>query len=173
MDYAQEEAVAAAGMPQLDFSVWPNQIFWLLIALGAIYFILTRIALPRISGVLSERNGTIANDIAQAEELKLKAKAAEEAYTKALADARTESGRIAEAARAEIQKELDAAIAHADAEIAARTAESEARIADIRAGAAESVREVAHETARAIVTALGGRAGDEALVQAVDQRVKG
>lgn len=173
MQHETEEAVAAAGMPQLDFSVWPNQIFWLLVTLAAIYLILTRIALPRITSVLAERNGTIANDIAQAEELKLKAKEAEAAYTQALADARAEAGRIAEAARAEIQKDLDQAIAHADAEIAARTVESEARIGEIRAGAMESVREVALDTAKAVVTALGGQASDEALSRAVEQRVKG
>lgn len=63
----------ATGMPQLDFTTLPNQIFWLLIALGAIYFVLSRVALPRIESVLSERQGTITNDIAAAEELKLKA----------------------------------------------------------------------------------------------------
>ena len=67
----------AVGMPQLDVSTWPNQIFWLAVTLVAIYFVLTRIALPRIAAVLAERNGTIANDIAAAEELKLKAREAE------------------------------------------------------------------------------------------------
>jgi F-type H+-transporting ATPase subunit b len=33
----------AVGMPQLDFSTWPNQIFWLLVTLAVIYFLLTRI----------------------------------------------------------------------------------------------------------------------------------
>ena len=27
----------AVGMPQLDFSTWPNQIFWLLVTLVVIY----------------------------------------------------------------------------------------------------------------------------------------
>ena len=41
------------GMPQLDFSSWPNQIFWLVITLVAIYLILSRVALPRIASVLA------------------------------------------------------------------------------------------------------------------------
>ena len=40
----------AVGMPQLDFSTWPNQIFWLLVTLAVIYFLLTRIALRRAKG---------------------------------------------------------------------------------------------------------------------------
>ena len=60
---------AATGLPQLDFSTFPNQIFWLIVTLVAIYLILNRVALPRIGSVLAERAGTITNDIAAAEEL--------------------------------------------------------------------------------------------------------
>jgi F-type H+-transporting ATPase subunit b len=57
-----------AGMPQLDFSTFPNQIFWLVVTLVVIYLILSRVALPRIGAVLAERQPL--NDIAAAEELK-------------------------------------------------------------------------------------------------------
>ncbi|MFT5059946.1 MAG: F-type H+-transporting ATPase subunit b, partial [Polaromonas sp.] len=97
---------AAPGMPQLDFSTFPNQIFWLAVTLVIIYLILSRVALPRIAAVLAERQGTITNDIAAAEELKLKAIEAEKAYDKALADARVEAGRIAGETRAEIKAGL-------------------------------------------------------------------
>ena len=127
---------AATGLPQLDFSTFPNQIFWLVVALVAIYLILTKVALPRIADVLAERSGTITNDIAQAEELKLKAQEAEAAYEKALADARAEAQRIIGEAKAEMQAELDAATANADEQIAAQTVESEKRIAEVREGCA-------------------------------------
>lgn len=77
----------ASGMPQLDLTTFPNQIFWLIVTLVVIYYVLSRIALPRIAAVLAERQGTITNDLATAEELKLKAVEAEKAYDKALADA--------------------------------------------------------------------------------------
>ena len=74
------EAASAPGMPQLDFSTWGNQIFWLIVTLVVIYLILSRVALPRISAVLAERAGTITNDIAAAEDLKRKAEEAEAAF---------------------------------------------------------------------------------------------
>ena len=163
---------AAGGLPQLDFSTFPNQIFWLVVTLVAIYLILTKVALPRIENVLAERSGTITNDIAMAEELKLKAEEAEAAYDKALADARTEAQRIIGEAKAEMQAELDAATAEADAQIAAQAAESEARIAEVRAGALEAVREVAKDAAGEIVRALGSTADDAAIAAAVEARVK-
>lgn len=170
---AAGHAAEAVGMPQLDFSSWPNQIFWLLVTLVAIYLILSRVALPRIESVLAERQGTITSDIAQAEEFKQKALEAEEAYNKALAEARAEANEIVAQTRAEIQAEVDAAAAKADAEIAARTAESEKAIAEIRAGALDSVRQVATEAAGEIVTAFGAKADAKAIAAAVEAEIKG
>jgi F-type H+-transporting ATPase subunit b len=167
------EAEAAVGMPQLDFATFPNQIFWLVVALVAIYYILDRIALPRITAVLAERNGTIGNDIAAAEELKLKAAQAEAAYKKALADARAEAQKIAAAARAAIQADLGMATEQADARIAARVVESKTRIAEIRDSALASVEFVAKDTTGAIVAALGQRSDEATVAAAVEARMSG
>ena len=129
----------ALGMPQLCADWMPNQIFWLVITLIAIFFVLSRIALPRIGAVLAERSGTITNDIAAAEDFKNKAAAAEAAYEQALADARTEAQAIIAKAKAEIQAELDVELAKADAAIVAKTAESEAAIAEIRDNSVKNI----------------------------------
>ena len=131
------------GMPQLDFSTWGNQIFWLVITLVVIYLILSRVALPRIASVLAERQGTITNDIAAAEDLKAKAQEAEAAYDKALIDARAEAGRIV------------------------------AVSAEIRAGALDNVKVVAKDTAKEIVAAMGGKADAKSITAAVTARMKG
>ncbi|WP_309665432.1 F0F1 ATP synthase subunit B' [Tabrizicola sp.] len=167
------EAGKAVGMPQLDFSTWPNQIFWLLVTLVVIYFVLSRIALPRIGAVLAERKGTITNDIAAAEEMKQKAVEAEKSYNAALAQARTEAAKIVAAAKADIQKDLDAAIVRADTEIAAKAAESEKTIAEIREGAIAAVTEVARDTAKELVAALGGTVDAKTVTAAVAARLKG
>tara|TARA_R110000796_G_scaffold136215_3_gene252272 strand:- start:1160 stop:1726 length:567 start_codon:yes stop_codon:yes gene_type:complete len=166
-------ADAAPGMPQLDFTTFGNQIFWLVVALVAIYFILSRVALPRIGAVLAERQGTITNDIAAAEDLKVKATEAEAAYDKALIEARAEAQRIIAAAKADIQADLAKAIAEADVEISAKTAESEKAINEIRASAMENVEVVAKDTAEAIVAALGSSADAKTISAAVDARMKG
>lgn len=166
------KAAESAGMPQLDFSTFPNQIFWLVVTLGVLYWVLSRVALPRIAAVLSDRQGAVTGDLMAAEEFKQKAKEAEAAYEKALSDARGEAQKIVAANRAEIQKELDAAIAHADAEIGARTAESEKRIAEIREAAASDARVVARDVTAELVKTFGGSVDDGAVDQAVDSRLK-
>ena len=164
---------ATPGMPQLDFSTFGNQIFWLVVTLVVIYLILSRVALPRIAGVLAERSGTISNDLAAAEELKANAVAAEEAYNQALSDARAEAAKIVASTKADMKAELDAAIAKADAEISQKTAESEKVISEIRATALESVEEVAKNTAMALVSALGGKKDAKTIDAAVSNEMKG
>lgn len=161
------------GMPQLDFSTWGNQIFWLVITLVVIYLILSRVALPRIASVLAERQGTITNDIAAAEDLKAKAQDAEAAYDIALIDARAEAGRIVAETKAGIQADLDKAIATADTKIATKAAEGEKVIAEIRAGALDNVKVVAKDTAKEIVAAMGGKADAKSITAAVTARMKG
>lgn len=164
---------SALGMPQLCADWIPNQVFWLLITLAAIYFVMSRIALPRIAAVLAERSGTITNDLAAAEEFKAKAAQAEETYQKALVDARAEANKIVAEAKAAIQGDLEAELAKADAQIAEKTAESEKAIADIRASALESVSTVAKDTAKELVAVLGGKADAKTITAAVNARMKG
>lgn len=171
VELVDDHGGGSAGMPQLDVATFPNQIFWLVLALVAIYMILSRVALPRIGALLAERQGAISNDIAAAEDLRNKAAEAEAAYEKALADARTEAQRIAQAARDEMDADLKKAIAKADEEIASRTAESEKEIAAIRDQAAANVREVARDTAAEIVRALDIEADQTAVHAAVDGRL--
>jgi F-type H+-transporting ATPase subunit b len=170
----QGAGAGSPGMPQLDFSTFPNQMFWLVVTLVVLYLVLTRMAIPRIATVLAERRGTIANDLATAEELKLEAQEAEHAYERALAEARAEAQKIIAAAKAAIQKDLDAANARAQAEISARLAESETRIAAIRETASENVRAVARATAVEVALAiLPGAADETALSAAVDRGMQG
>ena len=164
---------SAIGMPQLCADWIPNQIFWLLVALVVLYFVLSRIALPRIGSILAERAGTITNDLGAAEELKDRIADAEAAYEKALSDARTQADEIVAKTKADIQAELDVELQKADAEISARTAESEKAIAEIRDNALQSVTDVAKDTAGDIVQAMGGTVDQKAIDAAVAARIGG
>lgn len=162
------------GMPQIDPAFMPNLIFWFVLTILAIYFILARVAIPRISSTLEERSSAISRDIEQAADLKTRAEEAETAYNDALAKARGEAQKIAAEAKADIQKDLDAAIAKADAEIAARAAESEARIGDIRASADKAVKDVAKTTANEIIkSVMPGAADAKSITAAITAALKG
>ena len=164
----------AIGMPQLNFETFPNQIFWLVLSLIVVYFIVSKVILPRIGGILEERHSVISDYLSQAVDFKKQAEQAEADYESALKQARAEAQQIAAETKADIQKELGKAVAKADAEIAAKTAESEKAIAAIRKSAVENVREVATATTAEIVAALMPSVSDDAAVKkAVTARMKG
>ncbi len=170
VDAAHE--AAGSGLPQLDVTSYPSQIFWLVVGIVVLYQLMAKVALPRIAAVLEERADAIADELDRAEEFRRKAAEAEAAYEQALAEARAKAQAIAAETRAEIQKQIEAAMAKADAEIAERTAESEKRIAEIRESAAQAVKEVAEEAARTIIETILPEALDpEAVRAAVAARV--
>ena len=163
----------AIGMPQLCTDWAGNQIFWLVITLIAIFFVLSRLALPRISAVISERQGTITNDLAAAENLKSEAVQAEEAYKKALEDARLEASKIIEAAKVEIKQELDVAIQKADADISVKVVASEDAISEIRKDALANVKSLAKDITSELVKVLGGKVDAKALTAVINKKMKG
>jgi F-type H+-transporting ATPase subunit b len=151
---AEHGAEAAIGMPQLDFTTFPSQIFWLIVALTVLFYVLSRMALPQIAGAIEERQDAIEDDLDRAAEFKRRAHQAEAAYEAALAASRAEVARIIAEAKAAVQTEVDAVVAKAEAEIAARSAESQRRIDAVQAEATASVEIVARETAANLVAAL-------------------
>ena len=78
-------------MPQLDFSTFLPQIFWLFISLTFLYIILSRYALPRVSDVIEERNDIIAQDIDSAKEYSAESEKAIEELNLKLSEAKASS----------------------------------------------------------------------------------
>lgn len=172
-DVAHADAAASAGLPQLDPSTFGNQIFWLVVALIVTYLILSRIALPRIASILADRQNAITGDLAAAEDFNAKAKAAEDAYKEALASARSNAASIVADTKAQIQADLNAAIAKADEEIAEKSKAAEAQIDAIRAAAVDNIRSVASDIAGDVANAAGVPADAAALKAAIDAQMKG
>jgi F-type H+-transporting ATPase subunit b len=113
-----------------------------------------KIAIPRIAGILAERQGRIAGDDQAAEQAKASSETARLGYEKALAEARANGFAIAEAARNESKAATDAERKGIEADLAAKLAEAEARIAGIKSQALSEVGAIAGEATEAIVKAL-------------------
>lgn len=143
--------------PPFDASTFPSQLLWLAITFGALYFIMSRFALPRIGEILEVRRDRIEGDLAEAERLQQKTDQAIAAYEADLAEARSKAHAIAEQTRADIKADLDANRATVEADLAQRLNEAEARIAETKAEALTHVDEIAADTAQALVAQLVGR----------------
>ena len=86
-------------MPQLEqIATYPSQVFWLVVSFAALFVIMWRVAVPRISDALEARQRRIDDNLERAQEIRAEAEAAMEAYEKSLAQARADAqSRIAQA----------------------------------------------------------------------------
>ena len=64
------EDSGGGGLPQLDASSYEEQIVWLFLTFFVLYFVVSKVALPRIGTVLVAREETIAEDLDTAERRK-------------------------------------------------------------------------------------------------------
>ena len=160
---------AKPGLPQLDMTTFASQLFWLVISFAVLYFVISRIAAPKISGVIADRAGRIKGDLDQAAQAKRNSDAAIANYEKALADARTAALKMGDDLRKTVQAEADAKNAAASKQLAADTLKAETRIGEMRKAAMARVGDVARDAAAEIVAKLTGEtanAGDlEAAVR--------
>jgi F-type H+-transporting ATPase subunit b len=143
-------------MPQLDISTWPPQLFWLAISFALLYFVVSRIIIPRTGGIIAERKDTIDTDLAAATTAKSDSEAALKAYEASLADARSKAAAVGLETRNKLGADADAARHKLDAELSAKAAAADKSIQAAKAKAMGSVAEVAEEIAAAIVTQLSG-----------------
>lgn len=159
--------------PPFESDTFASQILWLALTFGALYFLMSRVALPRVSSILEVRRDRIATDLGEAQRLKDETDAAINAYETALAEARARAQSIAAAARAESDERAAEERRRIEADLAEKLAQSEARIADSKAQALTNVRTIAVDAANEIVSRLLGRPVAQTEVeQAVDATLK-
>ena len=94
--------------PPFDSTTFSSQLLWLAITFGLFYFLMSKIALPRISSILETRSGRITQDLDEANRLKTESDEAIAAYEQELADAKSRAHGIAQEARDATRAELDA-----------------------------------------------------------------
>ena len=142
--------------PPFDPSTFGSQLLWLAICFGALYLLLSRMALPRIGSILETRRTRIEGDLKEAERLRQETEKAAAAYETALAEARKNAHGIAEETRASIKLDIDNRRADVEAQLSKRLAEAEARILESKVAALANVGDIAAETAQALVATISG-----------------
>jgi len=146
----------AAGLPQLDITTWPNQLFWLVVTFGIGYIIMSRMITPRIGNVLEQRGRTIQDDLNRAKEAEAEAQAMKAEFEASLDDARTRAADAAQKAMSEAKVKAEESEAEQSAKLASKTKAAEAKLAKIRDEALANINEVAIEITQDVVKAVTG-----------------
>ncbi|MCB9983959.1 MAG: hypothetical protein H6861_09890 [Rhodospirillales bacterium] len=162
------------GLPQLNFSTYPTQIFWLFIAFIVLYFIFSKKTLPEISSTLEDRREHVEGDIDSAARLKEEAEDVHAAYDEILSEARKrasdEFANIEESIKASTNKKLSAFKSKA----AKKTEATEQGLNEAKKKAIEDMHSVAAEVASAAAEKIVGISTDidqaKTLVKNIDRK---
>lgn len=162
----------AGAFPPFDSSTFGSQLLWLAIAFGALYLLMSKVALPRIGEILEVRRDRIEGDLAEAERMRQKTDQALADYEAALAGARSKAQGIADETRAKMKAEQAEKRDAVESDLARKMADAEARILETKTEAMGNVSEIATETAQTLVTQLLGKVPVKTARDAVAKLVK-
>jgi F-type H+-transporting ATPase subunit b len=152
--------------PPFDTQTFAAQLLWLAVTFVVLYALMSRLALPRIAGILEARRRRIVDDLALAQKLREDSERTSASYEKALADARGRAQTIAAEMRRRLTGESEARRHALEAKLTAQLVEAERAIAATKARAMTNVRAIAVEAAAAIIEHLTGTAPSASSVDA-------
>ena len=147
----------------------PHEIVIGLIAFGALYFVLSRVLLPRLEKVFSERHDRIEGGFERAEQARAEARRVQAEYRTRIGDAREEANRIRDAAREEGQRRSDEVLANAREEAANLVAQGREELATQRSSVSSDLQpDVARLSRQLAGRLLGREVGDDEYRRTVD-----
>lgn len=163
---AHTEHASKPGLPQLDPTTFPSQLFWLTLTFVTLYLLVARSILPRIHDVLENRQHHLNQDLDRADTFSREAEEARAAYEKLQADARGKARQqIAEAQQA-IAAMQEKKFAEVDAELADRLADARETMRTRSRELKEKLAPVTREVTAQIVDKLIGVKPSESQLDA-------
>ena len=148
---SSSENSSSVGMPQLDFSNFDNQIFWLVIFLISSFLVIRILVMPRMEETLTNRRKIIEEDIQEAEEFKDKAIEIEKNLNSEIDNAKIRANEILRKCKEEIKKNTQDAISEIDIKIEELVKKSEKNVENIKFEAKKEVEILSKKLAPEIV----------------------
>ena len=144
------------GLPQFDVSTFASQIFWLIVACWGLYYLLVRKGLPRIDGILAERQGRITGDLDRAAALRREAEESLQRYEAMVAEAHARAREQIEASQQRLATEFAQRQEALDADLNAKRQDAERRIGAARHTAMGELATVAADVVQMAIRRLVG-----------------
>ncbi len=167
---APDVAHQSGVFPPFDSHSFVSQLVWLVVVFGLLYWLMSRIALPRVGSILEARRGRIEGELADAHRMQRQATEASAAYDAKLADAKSRAQALAQQTHEELMVATNARRHSLEDDLNAKLAAAERQIEDTKGRAMGSVAGIARDAAAAIVEHLTGKAADP---QAIDAAIAG
>ncbi len=163
-------AEGPAPFPPFQTETYPSQLLWLVITFGLFYYLMAKVALPRISSILEVRSDRIEQDLDEANRMQGESDAAIAAYEQSAAEAQANAQVIRQEATDAAKADAESRRAGEEAKLADLIAKSEAEIAATKNSAMAEVDGIAVETTEALVNVLlDGKVSKAEIKAAVSQ----
>jgi F-type H+-transporting ATPase subunit b len=169
---AEGRAHHEGGFPPFQTENFAPQILWLVVIFGVLYILMSRLALPRVGGILERRSEKIASDLEASRDMQEKAQAAAVANNETIRLRREEAQAIGREAQQSTAVETLSRRSRAEAEASEKIRAAEERIADAKMQALANVEQIAIEAAGSIVEKLTGSKVDKDHLSAEFRNVK-
>lgn len=138
---------SGGGLPQLDPSSFPSQLFWLALVFGFLYLFFSRKSLPEIAQVIESRSDRIQNDLDTAQRLKDEVAAVQKSYEDNIAKSRNEASSLFKSMEDDMKAKSEAESKRLQDTAAQKSAELEKNISRARSMAMEDMNRIASEIA--------------------------
>ena len=158
-------------MPQLDFSTFLPQIFWLFVSLTFLYIILSRYGLPRVSDVIEERKDIIAQDIDSAKKFSSETAAAIDELNLKLSEAKLVSQNLINDSFNEIREVSETKRTSLIDEVNHEVKEAEKEILEKKEAALIEISEISKGLAVDMLKGLSIGKIDEAKIEASSKKI--
>jgi F-type H+-transporting ATPase subunit b len=152
-------------MPQFDPTYFASQLFWLYASFIVLFILLSVFAMPKIGGVLEERQKRIDTDLDKAGQLKSEAHAAIAAYEKALADSRAQAHKVLQDNAKAIAEAAELRSKALGEKLAQQIKAGEGRIQAAKDEALGQIRGISADLVRASFEKLTGQSAEDAQIE--------
>lgn len=163
----------SGGLPQLDFTTYSSQLFWMAIIFFVLYLVMSKKALPEIGSIVENRKGIIDENLKSAEAMRAEAAAIQAAYEQNLNSARSHALKAVRdvelAASKKAAEQVEAFRRKSEAAITA----AESNVQAAKMNAMGQMTSVAAEVASLAAEKITGVSADRQKAQAIVETIAG
>ena len=152
----QVQSAESGGMPQLNPEFWISQIVWLVITFGALYVILSKVILPKISNNLESRRSQILENIEIAEKQREESEEKLKEFDKIILNSKLEAKNLFNEARQKVLNEIDKKRSEMEKNLEEEISSAEKEIQSLNNNSTENIKKIATETSLSLIQQLIG-----------------
>tara|TARA_B100000925_G_scaffold244151_1_gene193922 strand:+ start:245 stop:832 length:588 start_codon:yes stop_codon:yes gene_type:complete len=165
----QVQSAESGGMPQLNPEFWISQIVWLVITFGALYVILSKVILPKISNNLESRRSQILENIEIAEKQREESEEKLKEFDKIILNSKLEAKNLFNEARQKVLNEIDKKRSEMEKNLEEEISSAEKEIQSLNNNSTENIKKIATETSLSLIQQLiGEEINKESISSVVD-----